>query len=331
MNDKKYTYDAQKENAIFARKLRGLFEEQGVTQKKLADYITEKTGESITRQSVGQWCSGNTCPSLKTIPVIANFFGVSTDYLLTDTLVQNPEADVISVCEYTGLTEKAVVFLNELQSRANKDETISELTVDCTTKNYCDKITLEIYEIIDEHPKIKSTIEKYLHYRRNGDIKSANGIVAKYGECDDYKDAFDKARVLLTYESRIKEQTKASIAKSKVALKAVSELLSAPEREEFVTNLTLLFSHLESEFKDKTVKINFSTSNSYEDYECTAEFSDKIIETILLNEIQSYIKGIKTNVYNQQRAAHAFYSFDEKDSDQKEGENENGSNNTPKE
>ena len=48
--------------AVFAQKLRGLFEESKIPQKKLAEFIQNETAESITRQSIGQWCLGKSCP-----------------------------------------------------------------------------------------------------------------------------------------------------------------------------------------------------------------------------------------------------------------------------
>ena len=75
-------FNEEKENAIFAVRLRELFEVKKATHNELADFIKAKTGDSITRQAVGQWCNGNTCPNLKTVPFIADFFNVSADYLL---------------------------------------------------------------------------------------------------------------------------------------------------------------------------------------------------------------------------------------------------------
>ena len=125
MKATKNIYNPEKENAVFAQKLKGLFEESKIPQKKLAEFIQSETAESITRQSIGQWCLGKSCPPLRTIPIIAKFFNVSTDYLLTETLVQNPEADVISVCEYTGLSENSIRELHNGLTQMGGDETIA--------------------------------------------------------------------------------------------------------------------------------------------------------------------------------------------------------------
>ena len=53
MKATKNIYNPEKENAVFAQKLKGLFEESKIPQKKLAEFIQSETAESITRQSIG--------------------------------------------------------------------------------------------------------------------------------------------------------------------------------------------------------------------------------------------------------------------------------------
>ncbi len=109
--------NTDKSSTIFVQKMRRLFVESGKTHGNLAEFIEQKTGESVTRQAIGQWCNGNTCPNLKTVPIIASFFGVSVEYLLTDTEVRTTEPDLKAVCNYTGLNENSV---NNLRKVSNK-------------------------------------------------------------------------------------------------------------------------------------------------------------------------------------------------------------------
>lgn len=111
----KNVFNEEKANSVFAVKLRRLFEATGKTHSTLAQYIDEKLGESITRQAVGQWCNGVSCPNLRTVPIIAQFFDVSTDFLLTDTEIQTNKTDIKGACEYTGLSEKAVHNIRGIQ------------------------------------------------------------------------------------------------------------------------------------------------------------------------------------------------------------------------
>lgn len=123
-------YNEERENATFAVNLRKLFEDKKATHNELACFIKEKTGDSITRQAVGQWCNGNSSPNLKTVPVIAEFFGVSSDYLLGMSDVKSTNVDVKTMCEMTGLSEEAI---NKLIFYKNRNEGGSEYDIPIIT------------------------------------------------------------------------------------------------------------------------------------------------------------------------------------------------------
>ena len=106
----KNKYNAEKENSIFAKKLRLLFDESKKTQQDLINHIAAAVGKAPTRQAVSMWLHGNS-PDIKTVPIIADFFGVSTDFLLTDTNIRTADTDLKAVCEYTGLSDRAVSLL----------------------------------------------------------------------------------------------------------------------------------------------------------------------------------------------------------------------------
>lgn len=115
--------EASTYGGIFAEKLRTLFNESKKTQKDLIQYIEEQTGKAPTRQAVSMWLRGNS-PDIKTIPIIADFFNVSVDYLITDTDIKTTDASLKAVCQYIGLSEKAV---ENIKSIANEGEAELEL------------------------------------------------------------------------------------------------------------------------------------------------------------------------------------------------------------
>ena len=49
---------------------------RNLTQVQLADVL------GISKQSVSNWENDNICPSIETVWLIADYFGVSTDYLI---------------------------------------------------------------------------------------------------------------------------------------------------------------------------------------------------------------------------------------------------------
>lgn len=75
----------------FADRLRGLLEEQGLTQKQLAIEL------SIPVSTLGGYVQGTSEPDFATLKLIADYFKVTTDYLLdhhTDQVRSSEEAEL---------------------------------------------------------------------------------------------------------------------------------------------------------------------------------------------------------------------------------------------
>ena len=60
----------------FGENIRKLRTERGLTQEKLADFL------GVSFQAVSKWERGDSVPDIFMLPIIASFFGVTTDYLL---------------------------------------------------------------------------------------------------------------------------------------------------------------------------------------------------------------------------------------------------------
>lgn len=63
-------------NAVFAERLRKLLENRGITITELAKHL------QISRQAVSQYTDGSAQPNIEKLSKIANFFEVSSDYLI---------------------------------------------------------------------------------------------------------------------------------------------------------------------------------------------------------------------------------------------------------
>lgn len=95
--EKYYFSTSDKYAAHFAATLRDLMEEKGTTQKELAAFV------GIRPQSLAQYCSGETQPNGDKLLKIAEYYGVTVDYLLTGTIIEN-----IPVYEMLGFSENTV-------------------------------------------------------------------------------------------------------------------------------------------------------------------------------------------------------------------------------
>lgn len=65
-----------------------------------------------TRQTISNWQTGESVPDIIKLADIAQYFGVSTDYLLGLSDTKSPDAGAKAAVEYTGLSEEAVEQLH---------------------------------------------------------------------------------------------------------------------------------------------------------------------------------------------------------------------------
>ncbi|MDT3325419.1 MAG: helix-turn-helix domain-containing protein [Bacillota bacterium] len=62
--------------SVFAERLKELRKEKGLTQQKVADIL------NISQPNYRRWESGERRPSVETLVMLADYFDVSTDYLV---------------------------------------------------------------------------------------------------------------------------------------------------------------------------------------------------------------------------------------------------------
>lgn len=89
-------------------KIRKLREETGTSQQKIADLL------GVTRQSLSLYEKGERTINVESLGKLAEFFGVSADYLLGLSDVRSTEQDMRTACEVTGLAEKTIKSLQAL-------------------------------------------------------------------------------------------------------------------------------------------------------------------------------------------------------------------------
>lgn len=100
---KKSTWETEQE--YFPSTMRGLMKDKNITQKELADAI------GMRPQTVSLYVTGQSAPDIHCLKKIAEFFDVSSDYLLG--LAEDPtnKPDVKVACVTTGLSGDAVQTL----------------------------------------------------------------------------------------------------------------------------------------------------------------------------------------------------------------------------
>lgn len=94
----------EKENQVFATRLRQIMEETGTTQGALAADLGK------TRQTISQYLHGESEPTYETLVKIAAFFHVSTDWLVDRSVGDRKRSP--SAVDALGLSERAVEILS---------------------------------------------------------------------------------------------------------------------------------------------------------------------------------------------------------------------------
>lgn len=120
-------------NKHFPSTLRKLIERNGTTIKAVA----EKVG--VTRQAFSQYQDGSTQPNAETIVKIAEYFNVTTDYLLIGD-DRTADENMNIVCDFTGLSKNAVDTLCNFNTI--KSTTVSRIIESEEFSNIVNKIVL---------------------------------------------------------------------------------------------------------------------------------------------------------------------------------------------
>ena len=112
--ESKRSYCAETATAPFPTAISSLLKERKITPGELAGHL------GVTRQTVSNYCLGQTTPSFQLLCEIADFFNVSTDYLLGRTNVQSPSVEIQAIAAATGLTEHTIKTLQLLLTRGER-------------------------------------------------------------------------------------------------------------------------------------------------------------------------------------------------------------------
>lgn len=108
---------------VFAERLIGLREDWKITQQELADEL------GITRQSLSLFEKGERTINIELLVKIAKYFEVTVDYLLGQTNAATTETTTREVCDYTGLSEKAVNILRAYNVYSKYTDLVSGIAI----------------------------------------------------------------------------------------------------------------------------------------------------------------------------------------------------------
>lgn len=100
----------------FPSAMRELMNQRNTTQNELADYLQK------SRQAISYYCDGSSSPDWETIVKIADYFNVSTEYLLGRTKDKNRNPCAM---DELGLSSQVVEWLKSLNHGSASNDTMS--------------------------------------------------------------------------------------------------------------------------------------------------------------------------------------------------------------
>lgn len=104
--------------ATFQSRLKDLIEEKGITQKDLADEI------NTTKSTISRYLNNKREPKMYLLEKIANYFGVSVDYLLGRSDIKDP-AEVVE--NAISNDPELLEFWNKIKKSQNKKKLIKQI------------------------------------------------------------------------------------------------------------------------------------------------------------------------------------------------------------
>ena len=93
---------------VFGKRLRELRKENGYTIDQFADMV------GISKSTLGYYENDKRMPDIEILARIANVLNVNADYLIGRTNTTAQKGKMKTVCEFTGLSDKAAEYLSEL-------------------------------------------------------------------------------------------------------------------------------------------------------------------------------------------------------------------------
>ena len=157
-----------KYNAPFPTNLRTLLDERKSTITALAREL------GITRQAVSQYADGTGQPNADKLKRIADYFNVSTDWLLGRAGgVKSLNADISAVGKYTGLSEAAIEFLHSIREQEKQMEIISAII----SHGIFPSIANYVVELKDA--KIEAEFERWGWYEQKAERTADGGRIVR--------------------------------------------------------------------------------------------------------------------------------------------------------
>ena len=154
-------------SSIIGERIADLRKKSGEKQEELAQIL------GCNRGSLANYETGKRTPDIDTIIKIAKHYNTTTDYLFGITDNKTTDIEIRGISDYTGLTEKSIMFLHSLKRNVNVANdpnngiTLDDVTMDIRFLSYINVLLtskdfrLSLLEINNYQQNICKCIDNY--------------------------------------------------------------------------------------------------------------------------------------------------------------------------
>jgi len=106
--------------STFSERFYNLRNEHGYSLSSLADELNKRYGTNFTKSAFSKWENGKSNPSFENIPHIADFFGVSVDYLIG--ISDSPDIKKDQPKEPVSENERYVIKFRDAMNKVDENQ-----------------------------------------------------------------------------------------------------------------------------------------------------------------------------------------------------------------
>lgn len=174
---------------VFCEQLKQLRKDAGLNQSELGKKL------NCQRTRIADLERGRTTPTIEDITILCNTFNVSSDYLLGLSGIATTDAELKAVCEYTGLSDKAVTSIKKLTTEEDKKYLINFLLSDSSFYDMLYHFSMYLkeyfYAVISLSSSIKSS--EYCKTLSKEELKTEENIAKINYHLEEHKKKAEEA------------------------------------------------------------------------------------------------------------------------------------------
>ena len=141
-------------STTIGQRINELLAQNKTMQKELADHL------GIQHNTISYYLKGERVPDYPKLVAIAEYFNVSTDYLLGRTDTKTVDKDIQMICKYTGLSEEAVKRLHNCCYSEDTKKVLSFLIAPKSKSRFFDDLLNVSVDLSDYQVKYLEIVRK---------------------------------------------------------------------------------------------------------------------------------------------------------------------------